>query len=92
MEQPAQKTTVDKVRNATLAALLCADSYGVKVLAIPGMGTGVGGVSMGSAADDSWSKPWRNYETGQQCVKIILIDRDPTMVQAFRDALLAERA
>src|SRR5437762_2928724 len=51
MEKPAQRTTVDKVRKATLAALICADSYGVKVLAIPGMGTGVGGVPTGAAAD-----------------------------------------
>src|SRR3954471_12664766 len=51
MEQPAQKTTVDNVRKATLAALICADSYGVKTLAVPGMGTGVGGVSAGSAAE-----------------------------------------
>src|SRR5688572_28745324 len=42
METPGP-TTIDNVRKATLAALLCADSYGVKILAIPGMGTGVGG-------------------------------------------------
>ncbi len=90
MEQPAQRTTVDKVRNATLAALLCADSYGVKVLAIPGMGTGVGGVAPGAAAD-AMVEILRNYETAS-VRKVILIDRDPSMVQAFRDALLAERA
>ena len=89
MEKPAQRTTVDKVRNATLAALLCADSYGVKVLAIPGMGTGVGGVDPAAAAE-AMVETLRNYETAS-VRKIILIDRDPAMVAAFRDALQAER-
>lgn len=90
MEKPAQKTTVDKVRNATLAAVICADSYGVKVLAVPGMGTGIGGVAQGSAAD-AMVETLRTYET-HSVRKIILIDRDASMVAAFREALLAERA
>src|SRR3954471_6517573 len=62
MEQPAQTTTVDKVRKATLAALICADSYGVKILGMPGMGTGVGAVSPGAAAD-AMVETLRTYET-----------------------------
>jgi O-acetyl-ADP-ribose deacetylase (regulator of RNase III) len=90
MEQPAQTTTVDKVRKATLAALLCADSYGVKILAMPGMGTGTGGISPSSAAD-AMVEILRNYETAS-VRKIILIDRDAETVAAFRQALQAERA
>jgi O-acetyl-ADP-ribose deacetylase (regulator of RNase III) len=89
MEQPAQKTHVDKVRKATLAAVMCADSYGVKVLAIPGLGTGVGGVSKAASAD-AMVETLRNYETAS-VRKVILIDRDPEMVAAFRNALFAER-
>jgi O-acetyl-ADP-ribose deacetylase (regulator of RNase III) len=90
MEQPAQKTTVDKVRKATLAALICADSYGVKTLALPGMGTGVGGVSPNSVAE-AMVEILRNYDTAS-VRKVILIDRDSAMVAAFREALLAERS
>jgi O-acetyl-ADP-ribose deacetylase len=90
MEQPAQRTTVDKVRKATLAALLCADSYGVKILAIPGMGTGAGGVSPAAAAD-AMVEILRNYET-MSVRKVILIDRESATVAAFRQALQAERA
>jgi O-acetyl-ADP-ribose deacetylase (regulator of RNase III) len=90
MEQPAQKTTVDKVRSATLAAVICADSYGIKILAMPGMGTGIGGVAHGTAAD-AMIEILRTYET-HSVRKIILIDRDADMVAAFREALLAERA
>jgi O-acetyl-ADP-ribose deacetylase len=89
MERPAERTTVDKVRAATLAALMCADSYGVKTLAIPGMGTGTGGVSMGAAAD-AMVEILRNYETAS-VRKVILIDNDPGMVAAFRQSLQAER-
>src|SRR6185295_8021176 len=75
MEQPGQKTHVDKVRKATLAAVLCADSYGIKVLAIPGLGTGVGGVSYAASAD-AMVETLRNYETAS-VRKVILIDQDP---------------
>ena len=90
IEQPTQRTTVEKVRKATLAAMMCADSYGVKILAMPGMGTGVGGVSPAAAAE-VMVETLRNYETAS-VRKVILIDRDAAMVEAFRDALMAERA
>jgi len=44
MERPAMKTTPEKVRVATAAALRKAEELKVKTLAFPGMGTGVGGV------------------------------------------------
>jgi O-acetyl-ADP-ribose deacetylase (regulator of RNase III) len=88
MENPGP-TTIDHVRHATLAALMCADSYGVKILAIPGMGTGVGGITH-SAAADAMVETLRNYETAS-VRKVILIDRDAAMVAAFRAALFAER-
>jgi O-acetyl-ADP-ribose deacetylase len=90
MEKPAEASSIDKIRKATLAALLCADSYGVKVLAIPGLGTGVGGLSPAGAAE-VMVETLRNYETAS-VRKVILIDSNPTMVQAFKDALFAERA
>ncbi len=90
MEKPAQSTTSEKVRKATLAALLCADSYGVKTLAMPGMGTGTGGISPSTAAE-VMVETLRNYETAS-VRKIILIDQNPDVVAAFRAALMAERA
>jgi len=90
MEKPAEASTIEKIRKATLAAVMCADSYGVKVLAIPGMGTGVGGISPGSAAE-VMVETLRNYETAS-IRKIILIDQEADMARAFREALMAERA
>jgi O-acetyl-ADP-ribose deacetylase (regulator of RNase III) len=89
METPGP-TTIDNVRHATLAALMCADSYGIKTLAIPGLGTGVGGIAP-SAAADAMVETLRNYETAS-VRKVILIDQDAAMVTAFRTALSAERS
>jgi len=51
MEKPAMRTTVDKVSKAVLAALEKALELGVKSIAFPGMGTGVGGLSYSQAAE-----------------------------------------
>lgn len=90
MRQPSQPTTGDNVRRATLAAVMCADAYGVKVLAMPGMGTGVGGVAVQTAAD-VMVETLRHYESAS-VRKLILVDRNPKMVDAFRNALAAERS
>lgn len=45
MERPAMRTTMDKVRMATKAALGEAIVLGVKCVAFPAMGAGVGGLS-----------------------------------------------
>lgn len=50
MEKPAGETSQKKIGEATLAALLWADENGVKSVAFPGMGTGVGGVAYKDAA------------------------------------------
>src|SRR6476620_6137472 len=50
MEEPGTKVGVENVRRATRAALLAAAHPGFDVIAIPGMGTGLGGVDPGDAA------------------------------------------
>ncbi|MEA1904456.1 MAG: macro domain-containing protein [Candidatus Hadarchaeota archaeon] len=50
MERPAMRTTGEKVYLATRAALERAAGIGAKSIVIPGMGTGVGGVSYGDAS------------------------------------------
>ncbi|MEM3555761.1 MAG: macro domain-containing protein [Candidatus Micrarchaeia archaeon] len=51
MVRPAGETSVEKVKEATLAALLCAEENELKSIAFPGMGTGVGGLSYENAAE-----------------------------------------
>jgi len=50
MEEPGTKVGVENVRRATRAALLAAARHGFEVIAIPGMGTGLGGVDPSDAA------------------------------------------
>jgi O-acetyl-ADP-ribose deacetylase (regulator of RNase III) len=51
MVNPAGETDGEKVKLATIAALECAEEKGVKSIAFPGMGTGVGGLSYETAAE-----------------------------------------
>ncbi len=90
MEEPAERTTAEKVRKAVQAAVICADSYEVKTLAMPGMGSGIGGLSPISCAD-VMIETLRHYESNT-VRKVILIDKNPEMVRALRDALFAERS
>jgi O-acetyl-ADP-ribose deacetylase (regulator of RNase III) len=50
MEEPGLKVSVENVRRATRAALLAASQRGFVVIALPGLGTGLGGADPADAA------------------------------------------
>src|SRR5262245_17542718 len=50
MEEPGLKIGVENVRRATRAALLAAARHNFDLIALPGMGTGLGGVDPADAA------------------------------------------
>jgi O-acetyl-ADP-ribose deacetylase (regulator of RNase III) len=50
MEEPGTKVGVENVRRATRAALIAAAHYEFEMIALPGMGTGLGGVDPSDAA------------------------------------------
>jgi len=81
MKQPAMRIDVDNVRLATKAALEIGVKLNLKTIAIPGMGTGVGGVSVNDAAKTitSLAKEFEN-----KFEKIILIDRNEDMIESFK--------
>jgi O-acetyl-ADP-ribose deacetylase len=87
---PTDAPTIEGVRQATLAALFCADSVGVKILAFPSLVALGDSISSASAAE-VMVETMRNYETAS-IRKVILIDDKSEIVEAFRNALLAERA
>jgi O-acetyl-ADP-ribose deacetylase (regulator of RNase III) len=80
MEQPAMRIIVDNVEKATRAALKLARDLGIQSIAIPGMGTGVGGVSEADAAK-VMIKAVEEFE--HDFIDIILLDRNQTMINAF---------
>jgi O-acetyl-ADP-ribose deacetylase (regulator of RNase III) len=50
MDEPGMKIGVENVRRATRAALIAAAHRGLETIALPGMGTGLGGVDPADAA------------------------------------------
>lgn len=85
MERPGMSIPAENVFKATYGALEEADKNGIKSIAIPGMGTGVGGVDKKTAAEliikaISEFKP-KNIK------KVILVDIDEEMVRSFEETL-----
>lgn len=85
MTNPAEKTNEHNVRNATKAALLCADKNNYKKLAFPGMGTGVGRVPLDIAAKVMVSEI-RTFKT-ENIKEVYLIAIKDDMLAAFNDAI-----
>ncbi|MFN3598715.1 MAG: ADP-ribose-binding protein [Aquificaceae bacterium] len=85
MEEPAMRTTEEKVRKAVRAALELADRMGFEVIAMPGMGTGVGGLSK-EIAGKAMLEEIKAF-TGKSLKKVVLVDIDHEMVEAWRKNL-----
>ena len=81
MKQPAMKISLENVKLATKAALELGVKLNLNSIAIPGMGTGVGGVPVEDAAKAivNLVKEFEN-----KFEKIILIDRNNDMVESFK--------
>ena len=80
MKQPAMRIGIENVKLATNAALSLAVNLKIRSIAIPGMGTGVGGVGTGIAAR-AIVEIARKYE--DKIEKIMLVDRNSEMIEEF---------
>lgn len=85
MEKPGTKIDIMNVKEATKAALEKADELGVKKIALPGMGTGIGSVPKDKAAL-AMLEVIINYNP-ISIEEIILIDMNADMIKAFNNAL-----
>ena len=85
MEEPGMKIGVEGVRRATRAALIAAAHHGFEIIALPGMGTGVGGVDRDDAARAMVDelRAHRQPKPGT----VYCVDQDEAMVSAFEEAL-----
>jgi len=84
MEQPAMRIGINNVKIATKAALEFALKNDIKTIAIPGMGTGVGGVSLEDAAREMINIG-KNYENRFE--KIIFVGYSEELANAFNKYL-----
>jgi O-acetyl-ADP-ribose deacetylase (regulator of RNase III) len=87
MERPAMRTTPEKVYKATLAALRCADEIGGESMVIPGMGTGVGGVSFKQAAEAMVKALHEFSNEAKSLREVLLCDLGEAMVEAWKRKL-----
>ena len=85
MSRPAMRIPAENVALATRAALTAADAAGITSLAIPGMGTGVGGVAVRDAAM-LMARELRAFRP-RLLRSAVLVDIDQEMVEAWRLAL-----
>lgn len=85
MPEPGMRIPAENVARATRAALSLADKKGFTSIAIPGMGTGVGGVAPEEAARHM-IRAIRSVSV-RSVQEVILVDVDPVMVAAWRNEL-----
>ncbi len=85
MAEPGMRIPVQNVALATKAALTLADQKGFESIAVPGMGTGVGGVAHADAAR-AMVEAARAFSPGA-LKSVVLVDVDPEMVAAWRSEL-----
>ncbi|MBI4401078.1 MAG: macro domain-containing protein [Nitrospirae bacterium] len=81
MPEPAMRIPAQNVALATKAALALADEKGFDSIAIPGMGTGVGGIAHTDAAARMIAE-LKAYRA-RTLRSVILVDVDPAMVKAW---------
>jgi len=84
MKRPAMRIPVDNVSKATYAALKIGEKLKIKTIAIPGMGTGVGGVPSSDAAK-AMINVVKEFE--DKFENIILVDFNEKMINAFKNNL-----
>ncbi len=85
MEEPGLKIGVENVRRATRAALIAAAHHGFETIALPGIGTGIGGVDRDEAARAMVDELRAHRMAKPQT--IYLVDLEDDMLNAFKEAL-----
>jgi O-acetyl-ADP-ribose deacetylase (regulator of RNase III) len=87
MKNPAGETDEEKVKLATLAALRCAEEKGVKSIAFPGMGTGVGGLSYETATEAMVGAIKNFLKIKRRISEMILVGYNEKLAEKFTNVL-----
>jgi O-acetyl-ADP-ribose deacetylase (regulator of RNase III) len=89
---PDLRTSADYVRAATRSAIEAAERVSAKSVALPALGTGVGGFSMRQAAQIMVGEAHRAVEAGTSVNQIVFVVRDPSAREEFEQALAQIKA
>lgn len=84
MNQPIEKVSVENTKSAMKAILECAEKNNIKEIAVPGLGTGVGGVPHKEAAEVMVNEA-RNFKS-KKINKIIFVCHSEESCSAFKEA------
>lgn len=87
MERPAMQIGVRNVKLAMNGALECAKKLGVRSIAFPGMGTGVGGVRLDEAATAMLEEAKKHIDLGTSLGEIVLVGFTDKSAQTFEKAV-----
>jgi len=87
MERPAMSIGKENVRLAVKGALECAEHLGIRNVAFPGMGTGVGGLNLEEAARTMVSQIKRHVDEGTSLRQIALVAFSDDLARAFEKAI-----
>jgi O-acetyl-ADP-ribose deacetylase (regulator of RNase III) len=79
--------THESIRNATLNSLLLAEKLGLKSIAFPALGTGVGGFPVKEAANIMVHATHEHLAKGSNLEKVIFVLFGDEAYQAFEEAL-----
>ena len=87
MPLPAMSTDLKSVERATTAALKVAKDLRLSSIAVPGMGTGVGGVNVIEAAQTMVAAIRQHLSGGTTLMHVFLVSTDQALIDAFNSAL-----
>ncbi|HDM92830.1 MAG TPA: macro domain-containing protein [Candidatus Korarchaeota archaeon] len=87
VKTPGGRATLGSARAATRAALKKADELGLKSIALPGMGTGVGGLSLYEAVRAMAEEVKAHLDRGSSLEKIILVAYGRNAYEEFARAV-----
>jgi len=88
MIHPAMSANRGNAASATKAALECAKRLGIRSLAFPGLGTGVGGLDPQEAANAMVEEIKKHVERDTTLKQIILVGFGADLTQAFENAVI----
>ena len=87
MEMPAMRIDKRNVQSAVRGALECAKQLKINTIAFPGMGTGVGGLSLEEAARTIVNEIKKHIDEGTSLNRIVLVGFSENLTHAFEKAI-----
>ena len=87
MKMPAMRIDRKNVQSAVRGALECAEQLKIETIAFPGMGTGVGGLSLEDAARTMVSEIRKHIDEGTSLNQIVLVGFTEDLTYEFEKAI-----